>query len=531
MDFLYLITSILFFIWIIRNTLFWVSLWQLKEYRLDRMLVHLKETHQGKRLFFSPLSILKWSTFILYIAVILNHRLFFLEENFILFIFVIQSIFIASEFYNRTIKRPVPTLKAILIIFLTLFLVFLSFAVPLVEKFFWLVFLDRAVAFIIAFFVFVFYFPTELYRDWKIDRATKKLSQHKKIVVIGVSGSFGKSSTKEYIAQILDKKFNVLKTKGTNNTPIGIANTILSGLKKDTEIFVVEMGAYKRGEIKEMCQMTHPKIGVLTSVSEQHLSLFGSIQNTIKAKYELIDSLPKNGLAIFNGNNEITKRLYDGCDKKKILYECLNSKKAEVSAFNILAEKEKINFSVRLNNKIFHFEAPLIGEQNVNNILPAIYIANFLGMRMDEIKRAVLDLLPLPKTMILKKGPKNMTVVDDSFNASPDAVLAAINYMKIYSGKKFLVLQPMIELGSNAEDEHYKVTMLISKLCDYLFLTNKNFYEAILGGIKEGRGKCVVKVQKAKDIAEYIKRKASPNDIAVFEGKEAGIVLNKMTNS
>lgn len=529
MDFLYLITSILFFFWIVRNTLYWVYLWQLKEYRLDRILVHFKETGQGRKLFFSPLSIFKWLTFILYFAVILNRKLLFLGENYILFIFVIQSVFIVREFYNRTIKRPVPTLKALLIIFLTLFLVFLFFAVPLVEKFFWVVILDRVVLFVIAFFVFIFYFPTQLYRDWKIDWAKKKLKQHKKIVVIGVTGSFGKSSTKEYMAQILEKKFNVLKTKGTNNTPIGITNTILSGLKKDTEIFVVEMGAYKRGEIKEMCQIVHPKIGVLTAVSQQHLSLFGSMQNTIKAKYELIDSLPKNGLAIFNGNNEITKRLYEGCDKKKIQYEYSNSKsKAEITAFNLVTEKEKINFSVRINNKIFHFEAPLIGGHTVNNILPAIYVANLLGMRMDEIKRALLDLQPLPKTMALKKGPKNMTIIDDSFNANPDAVLAAIDYMNIYTGKKFLVLQPMIELGSRAEDEHYRVARLASKLCDYLFLTNKNFYEAILNGIKDGRGKCVVKVQKAHDIAEYIKRKVSPNDIAIFEGKEAGMVLDKL---
>ncbi|MDO8658602.1 MAG: UDP-N-acetylmuramoyl-tripeptide--D-alanyl-D-alanine ligase [Candidatus Levybacteria bacterium] len=533
MNLFFLLASIIFFIWTIRNILFWVSLWQIKEYRLDRILAHLKETGQGRKLFFSPLSLIKWIPFLLYIIVVFNNRLLLVSQLFITGIFIVQSFFVFKEVYFRLYKRPVLTPKAIIVIFLTLSVVILLYWVPLFEAFLWLVFLDRIVPFLAAFFVFVFYFPTKLYRDWEIEKAAKKMNLHKKMTVIGVTGSYGKSSTKEYISQILQRKFRVLKTKGTNNTPIGIANTILSGLKNHIEIFVVEMGAYKKGEIKEMCQMVNPKIGIITAVNEQHLSLFGNVQNTMKAKYELIESLPKTGLSLFNGNNENTVKLYEKTKNKKVLYECLDKieekgNDSHIFAYNIKTEKDSINFDVSFKDKMFHMESPLIGAHNIENILPGIYIADYLGMSLDEIKKSVASLTSLPKTMILLNSAKGATLIDDTFNSNPQAVLAALEYMKIYIGKKILVLQPMIELGKSGKDEHFRIGKEISKVCNYLFVTNKNFYKFLMDGIKEGNGKCVIESGSSSQIAEFINKRASKQDVVVFEGKEAAFTFNKV---
>lgn len=534
MNILYYITGILFFIWIIRNVLFWVFLWQLKEYRLDRVLIHLRETGQGKKLLFSPLSIIKFLAIIAYIFVVFKNEFLFASQIFILLIFAVQIFFVLKDVYNRQIRRPVFTMKALLTVFLTLGFIFLLYSIPLFEKFVWLVFLDKLIPFIVAFFVFMFYFPTELFRDWKIDRATQKMESFKKLTVIGVTGSYGKSSTKEYVSQILSSNFKVLKTLGTNNTPIGIANTVLNGLNKKIEVFVVEMGAYKRGEIKEMCQIVHPRIGIITAVNDQHLSLFGNIKNTMKAKYELIDSLPKNGLGLFNGNNENTTILYEESQKKKVLYKCLFgeeiSKKEDfdITAYNILTKKNSIEFDVYLKGKTLHFKAPLIGAHNTENILPAIYIANYLGMTDSDIISAVSNLSPLPKTMIMHKAASGATIIDDTFNANPQAVLAAISYARIYKGKKILIMQPMIELGARGAVEHYRVAKEISKICDYLFLTNKNFYKHILKGIKDNNGKCEVKISNSTEIAEFINKETSKEDIVIFEGKEAAFTLNRV---
>jgi len=534
MKILYYITSVLFFIWIIRNVLFWIFLWQLKEYRLDRVLIHLRETGQGKKLLFSPLSVIKFLAIIVYVFVVFNNEFIFASQIFILLIFVVQIFFVLKDIYRHQIRRPVFTVRALLTVFLTLGFIFLLYSIPLFEKFVWLVFLDKFTPFIIAFFVFLFYFPTELFKDWKIDKATQKMESFKKITVIGVTGSYGKSSTKEYVSQILSNKFKVLKTRGTNNTPIGIANTVLNGLNKTIEVFVVEMGAYKRGEIKEMCEIVHPKIGIITAVNDQHLSLFGNIKNTMKAKYELIDSLPKNGLGLFNGNNENTATLYEESKKKKVLYKCLFGKEVsrkedfDIAAYNILTKKNSIEFDVYLQNRLLHFKAPLIGQHNTENILPGIYVASYLGMADENIINAVSNLSPLPKTMVTHSISSGATVIDDTFNANPQAVLAAISYAKIYKGKKILVMQPMIELGAKGNDEHYRIAKEISKICDHLFLTNRNFYKYILKGINEGRGKCEVKMANSSEIAEFINKENSKEDIVIFEGKEAAFTLNRI---
>lgn len=530
MNIFFFLVSILFFLWTIRNILFWVALWQLKEYRFDRVFVHLKETGQGRILLFSPLPLLKWTVIFAYAVVVFNEALLFPYQVVVVIIFTFQAFLIFKEFFLHFLRKPVLTFKAIFIIFLTFFIIFLLFLFPLVEWLLWFLILDRFTPLLVAFFVFSLSFPTEIYRDLQIERAVKKIKNHKKLLVIAVTGSYGKSSTKDYIAQILGKRFRVLKTEGTNNTPIAIANTILLRLKKDTEIFIVEMGAYKRGEIAQMCQIVHPRIGVLTAVSHQHLSLFGNLENTFAAKYELIESLPKNGLALFNGNNKNLDRLYQKTKKKKALYQSKVSKgnKTDIFAFNINVKKTSVSFDTLLKNKVFHLNAPLIGKQNVENILPGIFIADYLGMTDKEIKKAVSSLSSLPKTMIYNLGLNGAALIDDTFNANPDAVLAALEYLKIYKGKKILVLQPMIELGKKADEEHYRVAQKISIVCDYLFLTNGNFYKPISEGVTDGRGNCLVKVGNPCEVAEFIGKNTKREDVVIFEGKETANILNQI---
>lgn len=539
MNLLFTLTSLLFFIWIFRNTLFWVALWQLKEYRFDRILIHLRDTHQGKSLMFSPLSIIKLVSVLAYPFLVLNNQYTSLFSLLVLTVYFIQFLLIIKEINTHVFKRPVITFKSLIIIFLTILTVVSIFLLPLVDKYIWIIFLDKLTILIIAFFVFLFSFPTEIYRDWKISQAIKKINSQKNLLVIGVTGSFGKSSTKDYIAQILSKKFNVLKTQGTNNTPIGIANTILSGLKQNTEILVVEMGAYKKGEISQMCQIVHPKIGVLTAVSNQHLSLFGNVQNIMEAKYELIQALPLDGLALFNGNNENAFKLFKKTKKNKILYYSKNKnntmikdiqKEKHIIADDIVVEKNQLLFNVSINKLKMSLRARLIGMHNIENILPGIYIASNLGMKEKEIERAVVSLTNLPKTMSKHMFLKNSVMIDDTFNANPDAVLAALKYMSIYKGKKIMVLQPMIELGNSAGLEHERIAKEISRVCDFLLLTNNNYFQNIKQGLSAGGGECVLKVGSPTEIANFVGENLSKESITVFEGKEAAFALKKVMN-
>lgn len=533
MSTLYIIASSLFFLWVLRNILFWISLWQVKEYRFDRMIAHLRETKQGYNLLFSPLLVIKFFGIFSFIFVIFRYEFLPIYQICVTAVFFYHAVVVVYEVLSRLIKRPKITIKAMSIVLITLAVVVAGQAVPLIDAFLWLLILDRLAPIIIAFIILALSFPTEMIQDIIVERAIKMLKKHKKLLVIGITGSYGKSSTKEFLAQILSEKFIVLKTKGTNNTPIGIARAILSGLHKGTEIFVAEMGAYKRGEIAEMCQIISPSIGIITAVNDQHLSLFGSIQNTMKAKYELIESLPVDGLALFNGNNDNAYKLYEKTEKKKILYlsegkdtHCKPQPKQTIIGKNVVVRQDGIEFDVLVDRSIFHLSAPLLGAHNIENILPAIYIAKRLGMKEKELTKAVQALKIPPKTMVRLKKANGVTVIDDTFNANPQAVMAAIEYIKVYKKKRILVLQPMIELGKNAKLEHCALGKEISTICDYLFLTNKNFYGDIMKGIQSEDGKCAVLLTNM-ETGSYLKKIAERGDIVVFEGKEAERILTQ----
>ncbi len=548
MSTLFFLTSVSFFLWALRNLLFWTYLWQLKEYRLDRVFAHLKETYQGKLLIFSPRLLLKWIAFFSFVYIIFHEDYLFVYQVFVAIVFLIEALFVVKEILTRQIRRPVLTAKAVFILSLASLVLFTFYSFPLLEQFVWLLIIDRLIPVIVICIVFALSVPTRLYRDMQVDKAIFRMKEYKNqsaqtkgLLVIGVTGSYGKSSTKEFTAQILEKKFRVVKTQGTNNTLIGVVGTVLSKVKKSTEIFVVEAGAYKRGEIKEICDVISPDIGILTAVNDQHLSLFGSLENTMKAKYELIESLPKTGFALINGNNENSYKLYMSTKKRKVLYQCLKSSRdlsaalrmvkgyvsSSIFAFNIVSSKTAVMFDVYVKSNTLHLVAPLIGAQAIENMLPGIYIASNLGMTFLEIKKAVSTIIPLPKTMVRYELKNGLTVVDDTFNANPNSVLAAIEYMKLYKKSKILVLHPLLELGGNAKEEHYRLGKEIASVCDTLIVTNKNFYKEMQKGASEVNPRCLVKICKVDEVLELV-RSLGKEDVMVFEGKEAGFLLDNI---
>ncbi len=527
MSIILFLANVCFWIWAVRNTLFLTALWQTKEYRFDRMRVHLTDTQQGRRLFFSPVLFAKLAAIIAYGAVVFSTISGNAYDFLVTAIFAWNAFCVFREVRFHTLKRPQFTGKTLVIIALSIGLLFALFWVPIFDQSLWLLLLDRLLPLIIAFFVYVFSFPTEAYKDFQVQKAMEKIKGYKKLLVIGVTGSYGKSTTKEYTAQILRKKFRVAKTKGTNNTPIGIANTILSTLQPNTEIFVVEMGAYKKREIAELCNIVHPKIGILTAVNQQHASLFGGLEKTKQTKYELIESLPKTGLALFNGNNENALALYQKTSKKKALYISDNSRKADIRAKNIAVFKTHITFDVYCFGKKLRLTAPLIGRHNIENMLPGIYLAFMLGMKKEEISKAVSTLVPPEQTMV-RFEIGGVSMIDDAFNANPQSVISALDYMKVYKQKRLLVLEPMIELGGYAKDEHRKIGRAIGNVCDVVLLTNNNYYNEILEGVQKGKRKCVVHTGTSSEIAAFISENTRKGDIVVFEGKKAGQSLAKL---
>lgn len=533
-DKLFFAASFFFYVWVIRNIFFWISLWQIKEYRFDRLRIHLKETKQGKDIIFSPFNIFKFVVFFLYIFVIFDNKFILPYSALIFLIFFASFLKVIRELIEKRIKLPVPTFKSLFIFILTLLVVTLFYKFPLLDKTFWLIFIDRIVSLVVAIQVLVLSVPSNLYKDFAIYRAVKKINKNKDLLTIGITGSYGKGSIKEFLSTVLSYKFNVLRTFGNYNTPIGIAKTVLSGLSSKKEIFIVEMGAYKIGEIAEMCSVVKPKIGILTAVNDQHISLFGNIENIMNAKYELIKSLPRDGLALFNCNNENSCKLARKTKKKKVMYytnyQNLDPKEnCDITAENIKVDKFHISFDVSFKDKsrnLKNLSVKLVGKHNIENLLPAIYLASYMKMSKEETKLALKKITYLKKTMepYITKG--GTVLIDDTYNANPASVIAASDYMSNFKGKKILVLQPMIELGKNVLEDHYNVALKIGKVCDLLILTNSNFLSAVERGLRDSGGNCTLKVENPKKISEILEKQLTKNDVVVFEGKESAVPLS-----
>jgi len=490
MDIFEVILFFAFSIVIFKNTIFYLFWWQLKEYRLDRFWIHLN-TRQGRKLLLGKKEVIKWLILLLTFLALSSKSYFFqLDMSWIIFLtFFLEALLAVRQFVMSAWKWPDFTFKTVLIMALV-FLLCLGpiFTFKKLSPVKFLIF-DRLLLLTVAMFVLLTNIPAKIYQQFIIQKAKQKIKEHSDLLVIGITGSYGKSSTKEFLAQILSQKFKVLKTPANFNTDIGIAKTILKDLKKEHQIFVCEMGAYKKGEIKALCEIVKPKIGLITGLNEQHQALFGSLENTISAKFELIEALPKKGLAVFNGYN-------------KYCFEM--SKKAKKMGRRVkVAKKEKNNLKINFAGECF-----------LENIHMAKAVAEELGMESKKIIQLIEKIdLPAQTMKIIKK--KNLILINSTYNSNPQGVLAALDFLKTFKGQKIFVFQPIIELGKASSRVHEEIGKKAGEVCDQIILTNENNYQDFLKGAKE-------KATLKKDLPE-IKKGA-----ILFEGKEAANYLEKL---
>jgi UDP-N-acetylmuramoyl-tripeptide--D-alanyl-D-alanine ligase len=356
--------------------------------------------------------------------------------------------------------------------------------------------------------------------------AKRKRSQFKNLLVIGITGSYGKTSTKEFLYTILSQKFNVLKTEEHQNSEIGISQCILNDLKPEHKIFIVEMGAYGPGGIKLLCNIVRPEIGILMGANEQHLSLFGSMKKIISAEggKELIKALPDKGLAVFNGDNKYALELYQGTEKsKRIISSALQNLDfaPDIWAEKIIAHKDYIFFRGCSKEGCESFKVYLSGVHFVSNLLAAICVAKALGLEDEEIAQACLKINSPENTMKIFKGIKDLIIIDDSYSANPTGVIAALEYLRIYEGKKMIILPSLIELGKTAKEIHQIIGEKIGEVCDAVIVTTKDHFREIGEGFlnKGGKAENVLFADNPDEILEIIKKFWDPGDVVLLEGR------------
>ena len=338
-----------------------------------------------------------------------------------------------------------------------------------------------------------------------INDAKRILKSVDGLTIIGITGSYGKTSVKFFLKTLLQDRFNVLVTPESYNTPMGVVKTIRGSMKPTHEIFVCEMGARHIGDIKEICDIVHPHHGVITSVGPQHLETFLNIGNIKKTKFELADAIPDGGMLFLNGDNEHIRDQAKGYGKKDRIYYYEESDGAGYKAKDLKLSQTGTEFTVTTpNGEEEVFSTRLIGGHNVINIMAAISVAHRLGMSLKSLKVPVRRIEPVAHRMqLIDHG--EVTIIDDAYNSNPVSSKAAVETLAMFDGIKILITPGMVELGEKEEEYNYKFGTYAADCCDYILLVGRKRSKPIRDGVlSKGfpEEKCLV-YDKLEDAVQY----------------------------
>jgi UDP-N-acetylmuramoyl-tripeptide--D-alanyl-D-alanine ligase len=326
-----------------------------------------------------------------------------------------------------------------------------------------------------------------------INDAERRLAEVPGLKVLGVTGSYGKTSVKFYLQTLLQDHFNVLVTPESYNTPMGVVKTIRGELKPTDELFICEMGARCVGEIKEICDIVHPDWGVITSIGPQHLETFHTIENIKSTKFELGDALPAGGLLFLNGDNEYIQQKAPGYDN--VVFYYAEGEGDGYRASDVSVSETGTEFTVTApDGESERFRIRLIGAHNVINVVGAIAVANKLGIPLKELLVPARRLQPAEHRMQMRDHGQ-VTIIDDAYNSNPVGSKAAVETLALFHGMRILVTPGMVELGDEEKEYNRKFGTYAASCCDYVVLVGRTRAVPIREGLlAEGfpEEKCIV---------------------------------------
>lgn len=328
--------------------------------------------------------------------------------------------------------------------------------------------------------------PVEKYVGYYFKRkAIKKIKNMNDLKVIGITGSYGKTSSKNILNDILNIKYNALPTPKNYNTPFGLMITINNYLDKFCDVFIAEMGACQGGDIKELCDLVCPKYGIITKIGVAHLATFGSRENIQKTKFELIEALPSDGLGILNGDDE-WQRSYKIKNNCQIKWIGIDSEDVDVRAKDITLSPKgmKFNCFFKGDKKAYPFETRLLGYANVYNILAGIALGREFGMSIEQLQAGVAKVKAVEHRLELKRQG-DITIIDDAYNSNPTGAKMALDVLKLMPGKHIVVTPGMIELGAEEYQKNKEFGMQIAEVADEVILVGLEKTKPIQDGLKE----------------------------------------------
>lgn len=349
-----------------------------------------------------------------------------------------------------------------------------------------------------------------------VKKAKNKLNSFDNLKVIGITGSYGKTTTKYIVSSILSQKYNTLMTPESFNTTLGVVRTINEKLNPTHEIFVCEMGAKNIGDIKEICDIVKPEYGILTAIGPQHLETFKTIDNVKKTKMELVDSLPDSGIAFVNYEDENISKIK--FQKNAIKYGL--DKKSDYFAYNIRIEETGSIFDVHTpEGEIVNIKTKLLGEHSILDIVGAVAVAQKMGLNSDEIKAGIRFLKPIPHRLELKRNPNGTIIIDDAYNSNIKGAKMAVKTLGRFQNKTRILVTPgIVDLGEYAKKYNVEFGEEATKYCDFIILVGEKQAKDLYEGIAN-RNYPEDKVYVAKDINDAFKK------LGEFEAKNTVALL------
>ncbi len=328
-----------------------------------------------------------------------------------------------------------------------------------------------------------------------IKSAKRRLAQYPKLEVIGIAGSYGKTTMKEVVSTMLSEKYDVLKTPENVNTPLGIAHLILNKLDADTQVLVVEMGEYTSGDIRDICSIVKPQTAIITGINEAHLERMGTIENTTAAIFELAQYMNQKGLLVLNEDNSLIRenyRLY--CTTQKI--ELVSIKKEST------------------------LKSGLLGRYAKAVLQAGAAVSSYLGLTEEQIRIGASKVCPLPHRLQPIEGTRGVLVIDDSYNGNPEGVTEAIYLLSTYVGRRKVYITPgLVETGEKNESVHKKIGKQLSSVADRVVLIKNSATPFIAEGLME-QGfdkKHIIWFKTAHEAHAAMAEIIEQNDVVLFQ--------------
>ena len=349
--------------------------------------------------------------------------------------------------------------------------------------------------------------------------AARILASMPDLKIIGITGSYGKTSTKHYLHRILSEKYDVMMTPGSYNTTLGVIRTVREYLKPYNEVFIVEMGAKQKGDIKEICDLVHPSMGIVTAVGEQHLESFKSIENVQSTKFELVDSLPSNGLAVVNDDFPyVANRVVANVECCR--YAVNATENASYTAKDIQYDEYGTSFTIIGNDRELTLHTRLVGECNISNLIAAVIIALRLDVPEEKIRYAVEKIEQVEHRLNLKRTPGGVTIIDDAFNSNPTGSHMAMDVLARFNkGQRIVITPGMIELGDKQFEYNNLLGKKIAECADVAIIVGEYNREALVegaiaGGMAAEKVKAVDSFKTAQQLLGSI---VKPGDTVLYE--------------